>query len=1529
MKALRLLPAQLASCLFAIAAIPLVHAQVTVDWIGAGLTAEETADPSVVNPDNWSLYGEPPTSPYLPVGNGSENLRFGEIASASNSIYLPTIWSESEEPEPLPVIVNDLEFKNTATAGGDYSFSFSGHSPNDAGILLGGDVTVQAGGTVTIGSSMALLLSHNDHALHLASGSTLHVSAPIYDDYDEDDGNASISKWGGGTLVLDGQSGFSGGLTVHDGTLMIGSSSAHVPYYNEETHEIEGYEDVGPLGIGTLKFETYCSSPILALADNGSYTLNNEIDLGCFAGSVTIDTGCGDLTLLGYISGTAMIVKQGDGSLALFADNDFTGGVTVSAGKLLLGSDSAVGTGTLKLEAGTTLGLVDNDSYCLNNLIDLGCSGGLVNIAINGCGELALYGQISGSGGILKKGDGTLLLDNGENDFSGGVTVQRGTLVIGDSSYVSDGIIVSGPVGTETLKFEANCTIPVLALADNGCYILHNDIDLGCFSGTVKIDTGCGDLTLAGNITGTAGITKAGDGVLTLEGDNDFGDFKVNGGTVNAETDTALGGGLLAFCSSSGAIVNFNSDHPTISGLSGFSCNDLINLNGDCWPATLTIIQDVNTVFAGVIADGDRSGGSVIKTGCGDLTLSGQSTFSGGFVLEQGALIIAGSSVVDCFDNITSGPVGTGTLELKSDTTLGVANNSSYDLHNYIDLGCSGGLVNIAVANCGELSLYGQISGSATIVKKGNGTLALYNDESEFTGGVTVKRGTLIIGSSSVMENILNEELEIIGQEFVSGPVGIGTLKFEADCTIPTLALANNGCYELRNNIDLGCFAGTVKIDTGCGDLTLYGSITGKAGITKVGDGTLTLEGSNEFYGDFKVEGGIVNAETDRALGYGLLAFCSSSGAIVNFNSDHPTISGLSGFSCNDLINLNGDCWPATLTIIQDVSTAFSGVIADGDNGPGGSVIKMGCGDLTLSGQSTFTGGFTVQQGTLIIGSSSLLSEVEVDGFSEDGNEYAIESGPVGTGILKLESGTTLSVANNGSYDLHNLIDLGCSGGLVNIAITGCGELALYGQISGSAGINKTGTGTLTLEGVNNMSGDFYVSAGTVNANNDYALGYGALEFGILESIAAVNFNTSSPEIGGLEGDSANDVVDLAGVAGAGAHLTIHQPENSTFAGKIAGPNGSVTKVDTGVLTLSGQSTFGGGFTLGEGKLVLGSSTTLDVDETTILSGPVGLGTLKIEDGATLSALGLGRHLANPIDLSESGSVNFTVENSSSTLWLDGELTGSHDINKTGLGTVFINHDNSDSFTGNTHVQDGILVANVSGALGLGGTIDLSGGTLVANANGSLGGGAITLNGGGLKIGPGVVLANQLTLTAGTLSGNYTFNTPQTFGTGVTLSPGNSPGTMNFTDLIISNGFSEIVEIKSISDAPGISSDRFVGSGTLNLSAVSAGGYTLELISLLPDDSPGAISGLVGGESWTIFQFNTITGFLADSSQFHFNTNGFVGGGNFSLTLNGNAGAGQNLVLNFTPVPEPSTYALMALGLGATGLAAWRKRRRA
>ena len=116
--------------------------------------------------------------------------------------------------------------------------------------------------------------------------------------------------------------------------------------------------------------------------------------------------------------------------------------------------------------------------------------------------------------------------------------------------------------------------------------------------------------------------------------------------------------------------------------------------------------------------------------------------------------------------------------------------------------------------------------------------------------------------------------------------------------------------------------------------------------------------------------------------------------------------------------------------------------------------------------------------------------------------------------------------------------------------------------------------------------------------------------------------------------------------------------------------------------------------------------------------------------------------------------------------------------------------------------------------------------------------------------------------------------------------------------------------------------DMITVTGTVNIGATTASPFTFKILPILPTDANGSSLGLVplnfspaNSYSWTVLTATSITGtfnanaFTFDTSAFGF---GALGTGSFFVTQ-----SGSSLLLNFTPVPEPSTYALLLLGLGA------------
>jgi PEP-CTERM motif len=246
-----------------------------------------------------------------------------------------------------------------------------------------------------------------------------------------------------------------------------------------------------------------------------------------------------------------------------------------------------------------------------------------------------------------------------------------------------------------------------------------------------------------------------------------------------------------------------------------------------------------------------------------------------------------------------------------------------------------------------------------------------------------------------------------------------------------------------------------------------------------------------------------------------------------------------------------------------------------------------------------------------------------------------------------------------------------------------------------------------------------------------------------------------------------------------------------------------------------------------------------------------------------------------------------------------------------------------------------------------------SGGTLITGQaalglgqNDSAGSGAVTLTSpqGGIALNNGVVFSNPLVFNSGGLAGLGTFapssvsGTGQsagkiTFGANQKVMPGlpddqhGIPGTLTISiNTAFANGgtFDLKVQNPTTPDGHGL----LAVGGSLDLTSLSTSGFMIELTSLDANGLKGGFANTITWGSTYSIPFVQVAGVINgfNPTNFAFDATHFQGGAiptsAFSVTADS-----THLYLNFTAVPEPSTYALMALGLGLAAIPTLRRRR--
>ena len=1253
----------------------------------------------------------------------------------------------------------------------------------------------------------------------------------------------------------------------------------------------------GPGGTVTIA-GTASASAGLTFAADGYTVTGGTLTLSGSDRLLTVDDGV-SATIDSSVAGTDGLTKAGLGTLVLGGANTLTGGLRIGAG-------------TLSVAAADPLGDVGN--------------------------------TISFTGGALRS---TAALDIGGRTLSGGaiLDIAPGTTLTTSATAALSGLTLTN-TGTLALAGFGNTAGNISATAGSGTARVEGTLDLGATGRTVTVASG-GTLELAGSLTGSGIMDKAGAGRLVLAGDNSAlaririgtqGATPVSGGTVVAASETALGSDPVFF------------NNGTIEATQALSFANGLSIGGRA--TGLSRLAGSAMTFAGPISTFSASG----ATGDIRLVVDNDTTFAGDVTAAGTGITIGGAGTL----RITGFASGlTAPLTLADTVTLSVqgtaaVGSSLVTVGTGATLAGDGTVGTLAVNSGGTLSpglSPGTLrAGATTLAAGGNYNLQIADaagsagfgwDLLDVTGALTVAATAAdpfklnLWSLSATNPDTSGPAANFDSQAGASWTFARGTTisGFAADkFTVNTAAV--NGTAGFANSLAGGSFSVAAS---GTDLNVLFTPFVSGTSLDWYGDGT-AVGGSGTWSSlgaNWSPDSGVTVGTWDPARtatfgGTGGTVTVQAGGITaargLDFRTDGYSLAGgavtLSGASAAD----------NAITVGSGATTTVSAPLA----GSAG-ITKAGPGRLVLAGTSSYSGGTTVAGGTLQVG---------------DGTAGSI------AGNVDVQTGGTLAFNAGSSASFAGAIS-----GVGQVLKQGAGDLALSGASSNSGG-TRIEAGSITASGatalgsgtVTAVDGALYASGG-VSISNTITVGetpgggsspelLAGWDFQTTTSggtavianpntptLFVANLGTGTLHLNGTNGSSAWLAADLNGFsgtdvnAGPGFATSTTSPASLALVGSSANGKQAVFAVDmTGysLLDVSYATRYSSdeAFTSQRWEASTDGVVWQNVGSQTVSST-----TFTAKQLSTISALAGAQtaYLRLTVDGSTSATANNRLDNvqllatpgslPSGTIVLGTQATG---------GTA--------TFSGNVLLNQSVILSAATG-----GRADFTG--VISDAFGQhvvtkTGGGTVVLSGANTYAGPtavteGTLLVNgvngpsAVSVAAATLGGTGTVG-QLSLGSGSILAPGAAgPGTLTAGATTLAGGASYAFQIASASGTPGTGWDLLDVAGGLTVTATQAAPYTVNLWTVSSGDTSGEAFGFnpLQPYRWTFLDTTTPLSGL-DLSAFAVNptatgvTGGFANdtqGGSFSIALS-TAGTGLDVVF----APDPAASSLVWYGDDAT-----------
>ncbi|MCO9143422.1 fibronectin-binding autotransporter adhesin ShdA [Salmonella enterica subsp. enterica serovar Mbandaka] len=1126
---------------------------------------------------------------------------------------------------------------------------------------------------------------------------------------------ATVEAKGDGILMTTGGSTFYSnisGLTVENAD--VTSSDAAALHVDKNTV----IETPITLTDSTLTGSTAIKLDNAATVEAKNTTLNGNIEAGSTVSALSLAEKS---SLQGSVNGLNSSLSLDDTSLWNMTDPSTVGNLTNDGG-ITLGNASG-STGTL-LTVDNTLTLQDGSQ--INATLDTANSSPIIkaaNVTLDGTLNLSSTATFVAPETDEHFGSVTLI------DSQTAITTDFDSVTLdADTSAMPDYLTINAGVdANDNTNYELSTGLSWYAGA-NSARAAHGTFTVDADS-TFTVTSELDETTATSNWNGSK-LTKQGDGTLILSNTgNDYGDTVIDGGILAAKDAASIGTGDVTIAESAtlalsqgtldnnvtgeGQIVKSGSDELIVTGDNNYSGGTTITGgtltadHADSLGTGAIANSGVLQVGEGELENTLSGAGSLVKTGTGELTLSGDNSYSGTTTITGGTLTadhadslgtgtIANSGVLQVgegeLENTLSGSgslvkTGTGELTLSGDNTYsgGTTITGGTLTADHADSLGSGDIANNGVLQVGEGELKNTLSGTGSLVKIGTGELTLSGDNT-YSGGTTIDDGVLIaanvnalsggdVDNSGTLMLDANGAFELANVTTHSGAttalaagstLDAGQLTQEDGSTLSIdLGAATDEAMITADSVTLG---GTLNV-TGIGSVTdswtpeayTYTLIDSDSAITSDFD-DLTVAGMNREDVDFLTIDGKVD-ETDNT-NYDLTASLS-----WYADRDNATTDAHGTFTLSDpdgSFNV-----AATLTDVDDT-------LDPGSRWDGKSLTKEGAGTLILSGDNDYSGGTTINEGTLVAASTTALGTGLVDNnatlvLDADGEVSAV-------GGITTHSGATTQLALGTSLDLGDSALIQQDGSTLNVElnsdsvqplITG-GSATLGGDLVVSDASLQARASDAEFQSFklmdmdSDISGDFTSLTMNLTDQPDYLTVTGTInpedasEYLLTEGLSWNATATSATPAHGTFTLGAGDSFEVTSVLG-------DKTGNSDWDGK------SLTKLGAGKLTLSGANTYSGDTNVQEGTLWLsgdgsigemGSQQAVNVASGATFGGSNGTtvngkvtneGTLVFGDSEETGAIfTLNGDLVN-MGTMTSGSSASTPGN---TLYVDGDYTG-------------------------------------------------------------------------------------------------------------------------------------------------------------------------------------------------------------------------------------------------------------------------------